>query len=93
MESKNFNNALVNQGMMETLTTISASEHYNAWIYDQFKDQLAGCVLDIGSGIGDIVKYYTQNSNVKKVIATDCSDDMVLRLKKTLPGRSLLRSF
>ncbi len=71
----------MDQEMMETLTTISSSDRYNEWIYHQFKDYLSGCVLDIGSGIGDIAKQYLEG-NVTKVILTDYSEDMVARLKE-----------
>jgi SAM-dependent methyltransferase len=72
--------------MLETLTTISDSHRYNQWIYAQFREHLSGCVLDIGSGIGDIAKHYIQEGNVTKVILTDYSEDMVVRLRKKFGG-------
>jgi len=73
--------------MLETLTTISDSHRYNEWIYEQFKEHLSGCVLDIGSGIGDIAKHYVQQQGVDKVILADYSEDMVVRLREKF-GRS-----
>lgn len=45
------------------------------------KDHLSGTVLDIGSGIGDITSFYSQ-CNVKKIIHSDYSDEMIPVLKK-----------
>lgn len=67
--------------MLETLTAISSSDRYNEWIYHQFQGHLSGRVLDVGSGIGDIGKYYIR-SNVSKVFLTDRSEEMVVRLRE-----------
>ncbi len=67
--------------MLDTLSAISSSDRYNEWIYQQFKEDLCGRVLDVGSGIGDIGKYYIR-SNVSKVFLTDHSEEMVVRLKE-----------
>lgn len=71
----------MSQGVYQTLDTISSSDKYNTWIYNSFKDHLKGTVLDIGSGLGDIVKHYS-GSNIDKVILSDYSTDMIDNLNR-----------
>ncbi len=65
----------------KTLDTISQSNNYNTWIFNAIKDHLSGNVLDIGSGLGDIVNYY-QYCDLKNVYVSDYSDDMISSLNK-----------
>ncbi|MBU4334554.1 MAG: class I SAM-dependent methyltransferase [Candidatus Omnitrophica bacterium] len=69
----------MSQGVFQTLDTLSSSDKYNTWIYNSFKDHLKGTVLDIGSGLGDIVKHYSGN-NIDKVILSDYSTEMIENL-------------
>lgn len=39
---------------LHTLEVIAKANHFNKWMYDQFREQLKGEVLEIGSGIGNI---------------------------------------
>ena len=41
----------------KTLDTISESDNYNSWIFNSIKHHITGNVLDIGSGLGDIVDF------------------------------------
>lgn len=41
---------------LHTLEVIANADHFNRWMYDQFKHQLKGEILEIGSGIGNISK-------------------------------------
>jgi SAM-dependent methyltransferase len=41
---------------LHTLEVIAKADRFNRWMYDQFKHQLKGEVLEIGSGIGNISK-------------------------------------
>jgi len=60
----------------KTLEAIGTSEKYNFWIYSHLKDYLRGDVLDIGSGLGDIIQFYDTPS-VNKIIAADYADEMI----------------
>ena len=62
--------------LFKTLEAISDSKNYNTWIYSKVNPYLKGTVLDVGSGLGDIVKYY-KLADVQKIIATDYSSDMI----------------
>lgn len=39
---------------LHTLEVIAKADRFNRWMFDQFKDQLKGEILEIGSGIGNI---------------------------------------
>ena len=39
---------------LHTLEVIAKADRFNRWMLDQFKDQLKGEILEIGSGIGNI---------------------------------------
>ena len=39
---------------LHTLEVIAKADRFNRWMFDQFKDQLRGEILEIGSGIGNI---------------------------------------
>lgn len=41
---------------LHTLEVIAKADRFNRWMYDQFKNQLKGEILEIGSGIGNISK-------------------------------------
>jgi ubiquinone/menaquinone biosynthesis C-methylase UbiE len=82
------------QGLYQTLGTLSASNNYNNWIYNTIKNDITGTILDIGSGLGDIAKFYCSNPTVKRVIFSDYSDSMVNEINKHFsehPNYSALR--
>jgi len=67
--------------VIETLNAISGSDNYSFWIYDRIKECLSDKrVLDVGSGIGNITKYFC-NSSIKEVVLSDSSDEMLTQLK------------
>lgn len=41
---------------LHTLEVVAKADRFNHWMYDQFKRQLKGEILEIGSGIGNISK-------------------------------------
>ena len=41
---------------LHTLEVIAKADRFNRWMYDQFKHQLKGEILELGSGIGNISK-------------------------------------
>ncbi len=64
------------------LETISGSVNYNRWLYNNIKPFLSGDILDVGSGIGNIVKYYSADTDVKKIILSDKSTVALEQLKR-----------
>lgn len=44
---------------LHTLEVIAKADRFNSWMFNQFKDQLKGEILEIGSGIGNISQLVT----------------------------------
>lgn len=65
------------------LSVISGSTRYNRWIYHSLRDYLSGVVLDIGSGFGDIARYYSSQDKVRRVIVSDKAKEMIERLESS----------
>ena len=66
------------------LLTLEAFEHataYNQWIYSRFSGHFGERVLEIGSGIGNLVAEILKNGKVKEVVATDRSLDSLKILR------------
>lgn len=72
----------MNDKILESLDVMSTSIHYNRWIYNNIKQYLSDNILDIGSGIGNIVKYFN-SGRVKKIILSDKSEEMLEYLNNT----------
>jgi 2-polyprenyl-3-methyl-5-hydroxy-6-metoxy-1,4-benzoquinol methylase len=68
--------------LFKTLDTISAFHNYNSWIFENIQPYLKGDVLDVGSGIGDVAKYYFNAPAVKKVVLSDASEEMMPVLRE-----------
>ncbi len=66
--------------ILKTLQTLSASQQYHLWIYQNLKEHLSGTVMDLGSGTGDIAQHYIE-SPVDQVILTDHGEGMIKYLK------------
>lgn len=64
----------------ETLEAISAAPRLNEWMYHAVSVHLCGHVLEVGSGIGNISRYFIGDD--WKVTLTDIRDDYVRTLKE-----------
>lgn len=65
--------------MFNALDTIRVSKNYNQWIFSQIQDFLRGKVLDIGTGLGNIVHLYNKPS-IDQVVMSDYSEEMLAYL-------------
>src|SRR6266704_50369 len=45
---------------IETLDVISSADKFNKWMYETIKPYCQGEILEIGSGIGNISKYFLE---------------------------------
>lgn len=66
------------------LLTLERFEHataYNQWIYSRFSRHFGERVLEIGSGIGNLVAEILKNKEVKEVVATDRSPESLKILR------------
>jgi SAM-dependent methyltransferase len=66
---------------VDTLEVFEDARRYNAWICERVNDFIGGRVLEVGSGIGNIVAELLSRSNVTAVTATDLSASSLETLK------------
>jgi SAM-dependent methyltransferase len=65
---------------LHTLKVIARADRFNRWMYDQFKHQLKGEILEIGSGIGNISKLVIEEG--RSITLSDYNQDYCDALKK-----------
>jgi len=65
---------------LHTLEVIAQADHFNRWMYDQFKHQLKGEILEIGSGIGNISKLVIEEGH--PITLSDYNEEYCGKLKK-----------
>jgi len=65
---------------LHTLEVIAKADRFNRWMYDQFKHQLKGEVLEIGSGIGNISKLVIEEGH--SITLSDYNEEYCESLKK-----------
>jgi len=68
----------------ETLRRMGAVDRYNDWVIDRLMPWVGDNVLEVGSGIGNISRYFLDR---KQLILTDIRDDYLKRLKETFGDR------
>lgn len=64
-----------------TLKVIAKADRFNKWMYDQFKHQLKGEILEIGSGIGNISKLVIEDGH--SITLSDYNEEYYETLKKS----------
>lgn len=67
-----------------TLQVISRASHFNKWMYESFRNQLKGNVLEIGSGIGNISRL-AMNDDFSLTLS-DYNPEYLEWLKKEFSG-------
>jgi len=65
---------------LHTLEVIAKADRFNKWMYDQFKHQLKGEVLEIGSGIGNISQLVIEEGC--SITLSDYNEEYCESLKK-----------
>lgn len=65
---------------LHTLEVIAKADRFNRWMYDQFKHELKGEVLEIGSGIGNISKLVIEEGH--SITLSDYNEEYCESLKK-----------
>ena len=58
---------------LHTLEVIAKADRFNRWMFDQFKDQLKGEILEIGSGIGNISQLVIEEGH--SITLSDYNED------------------
>ena len=59
---------------------IAKADRFNRWMYDQFKHQLKGEILEIGSGIGNISQLVIEEGH--SVTLSDYNEEYCESLRK-----------
>lgn len=74
---------------LHTLEVIAKADRFNKWMYDQFKHQLKGEILEIGSGIGNISQLVIEESRF--ITLSDYNDEYCESLSKKFSQYSNVR--
>jgi len=69
---------------LHTLEVIAKADRFNRWMYDQFRDQLKGEILEIGSGIGNVSKLVIEEEH--SITLSDYNEEYCKELKKKFEG-------
>ncbi len=70
----------------DSLSMIQDLGAYNRWVYDLLEPHVAGRVLEIGCGTGNITEFLTQNAD--EVVGVDPVARFVDRFRQRFAGRS-----
>jgi len=65
---------------LHTLEVIAKADRFNKWMYDQFRHQLKGDILEIGSGIGNISQLVIADGH--SITLSDYNEEYCGSLKK-----------
>lgn len=66
---------------VETLEAFEDAKRYNGWICERVAGHISGRVLEVGSGIGNIVGELLSAEKVTSIVATDISDSSLSTLR------------
>ena len=69
---------------LHTLEVIAKADRFNRWMYDQFRGQLKGEILEIGSGIGNISKLVVEEGH--SITLSDYNEEYCKELKRKFDG-------
>jgi ubiquinone/menaquinone biosynthesis C-methylase UbiE len=66
--------------------------NYNRWIFESFRDFLGNCILEVGSGIGNITGYIAEDTE-RQVILVDIMDEFTSVLKSKYSSNKNVKIF
>ena len=69
---------------VDTLEAFEGAKRYNSWICDRISSAIGPRVLEVGSGIGNIVAEVLAREDVRAVVATDLSESSLATLRDRL---------
>src|SRR5690554_371163 len=75
---------------LETLDSIALADRFNRWMYETVSQGMAGEILEIGSGIGNISAYFVENRH--SVSLSDMRREYCDFLYQKFKGQSNLKS-
>lgn len=71
---------------METLDVIANADKFNKWMFDTIHPYCKGKIIEIGSGIGNISRYFIENN--EDITVTDIREVYVRALQKKFHGKA-----
>ncbi|MBV8880187.1 MAG: glycosyltransferase [Planctomycetaceae bacterium] len=77
----------VGRGEM-TLKLLQKASRYNSWVYQMLRPYVGRDILEVGSGIGNMTRYFTRHG---RVTATDISPFCLRELERTYAGNETVR--
>ncbi len=77
---------------VDTLEAFEDAHRYNSWICERANPAIGARVLEVGSGIGNIVGELLSRENVKSIVATDLRASSLATLKDRFGHDSRLSS-
>lgn len=72
----------------ETLEILSEANRFNEWMFETIKPFCKGKILEVGSGIGNISKFFVQNS--ADITLSDIRQNYCENLKASFPNQKVL---
>ncbi len=69
---------------LETLDAISGAHNFNRWMYDTIQPFCSGEVIEIGSGIGNISRFFLENGY--RITLSDIRDNYCKKLLELKPN-------
>lgn len=73
-----------------TLNVISAADRFNRWMYEKIKPFCTGDILEIGSGIGNISRFFLQDGS--SMVLSDLEEEYFGMLTERFSGNYSLKS-
>lgn len=67
---------------LSTLEAFEAARRYNHWLFSRFAPHVGRRVLEVGSGIGNIVHEVLRLRHVERIVATDREDESLAILRE-----------
>lgn len=73
---------------LDTLDVVAEAENFNRWMYDQIKGHCQGRILEIGSGIGNISRFFLEDK--KELVVSDLRKNYREALQQELSSYATL---
>lgn len=70
------------------LETISELGHFNRWMYETIRPHCSGRMLEVGSGIGNLSRFFLDDGS--DLVMSDLRTSYVQRLEQDFPGREVV---
>lgn len=74
---------------LHTLEAVSEAIQFNRWMFEQVRPFMKGKILEVGSGIGNISAFFTEQKT--DITLSDIRENYCLALKKQFPQQPVLQ--